>query len=96
MQQKLMALEGLVNEIKKLRPDDQYIMGIWWLDKDNHLLWACSNTGSLRQGPLELGIPSWSWASRVRAVKVPPIRKNVFDSKKAQYHRISLQIRACS
>lgn len=61
---KLFALQGLVSQLSKRRPDDRYAMGTWLSNMPQELLWSANQsdipTGC---GPHRLDFPSWSWVS---------------------------------
>ncbi|KAL1863055.1 hypothetical protein Daus18300_008211 [Diaporthe australafricana] len=57
---RLVALRGIVNEMKAGR-DDDFRFGVWTNQLEEHLLWrTCGATASSEDFPL---LPSWSWAS---------------------------------
>lgn len=58
---KLAAIQGLANELKKSREDD-YIMGLWTGELPEALLWTRSY-GYLERIQALAAFPSWSWAS---------------------------------
>ena len=64
----LIALQGLVSELQKLSPLNEFVMGIWWQEADVQLAWV-SDEGSQQSISEGLDIPSWSWASRARFIK---------------------------
>ncbi|KAF2498568.1 HET-domain-containing protein [Lophium mytilinum] len=68
VQDKLIALEGLASEISKTRPD-KYWFGLWSGDIPDQLFWfARSKLGKIHVAD----VPSWSWASRMGAVRFLP------------------------
>jgi len=75
----LVALQGFVNELQKLSPLDEFVMGIWWRDADAQLAWV-SDEGSRRRTSEGLDIPSWSRASRARSIRFRLINTWVISS----------------
>lgn len=63
----LIALQGLVSELQKLSPLNEYVMGIWWREADVQLAWVSDD--SQQRISEDLDIPSWSWASRTGSIE---------------------------
>lgn len=74
---KLVALQGLANEIQKASSSGQYHFGIWSQDIPRHLLWR--KTSMLTKSAEELQIPSWSWASKTGPVNLTAILPRIHD-----------------
>ncbi|KAK1777571.1 heterokaryon incompatibility protein-domain-containing protein [Copromyces sp. CBS 386.78] len=66
---KFVALNGIVNEIQKKRPEDKYVLGSWLSEIHWELLWSGQAAPSTESGLEELHIPSWSWASHPGGVQ---------------------------
>jgi hypothetical protein len=58
-QDKLVALQGLANEMQKVRKD-KYYLGLWTGGLPEQLLWTARSTLQMIDLPQ---LPSWSWAS---------------------------------
>lgn len=77
---KLVALQGIVNELQKKYPERVYAHGLWMSGFPRHLLWRGERP--LTNTPPELNIPSWSWASKMGSVNLTtilPLESNVPD-----------------
>jgi hypothetical protein len=64
---KLIALQGIANEMQKAR-QDRYYLGLWSGELPEQLLWLGRN---LEKNEELLGIPSWTWASMKGRVWFP-------------------------
>jgi hypothetical protein len=87
---KLIALQGIVNEMKKKDPSRVYAQGLWLDELPRHLLWRAER--NLTKGPEELHIPSWSWASKMGPVTLTTILPlgMLDDSSSIQCGEVSL------
>ena len=55
----LIALQGLVSELQKLSPPNEFVMGIWWREADVQLSWVSNeDLGRSRYSVLVLGFTS--------------------------------------
>lgn len=64
---RLIALDGLREEIAKKRGNDTYYLGLWRNGMPDHLLWYCTQPGERSKCPLSL--PTWTWASTLHRVR---------------------------
>jgi hypothetical protein len=64
---RLIALEGIRNELAKKRPDDAYYLGLWKNSMPDQLLWYCLQPGERHK--CELHLPTWTWASTLHGVR---------------------------
>jgi Heterokaryon incompatibility protein (HET) len=67
---KLIALSGIASDFHntRLRPDDEYLAGLWKSQMPNALLWQAAartrhGTTLTLSRPINYRAPSWSWAS---------------------------------
>lgn len=69
---RLVALQGMVTELQRRWPDQQYIQGLWAESLHEQLLWHGPKEGSISlkrpQILSEIHIPTWSWASTLGPV----------------------------
>jgi hypothetical protein len=61
---RLISLEGLATEMKRVRKDQGYFFGLWTGDIPLHLLWKPPSFALLQRNHELPNVPSWSWASR--------------------------------
>jgi hypothetical protein len=64
---RLVALEGIRNELAKKRGNDTYCFGLWKNSMPDQLLWYCLQPAERNKS--ELGLPSWTWASTLHSVR---------------------------
>jgi hypothetical protein len=64
---RLVALEGIRNELAKKQVDDSYCLGLWRNSMPDQLLWYCLQPGERNKS--ELDLPSWTWASTLHGVR---------------------------
>jgi hypothetical protein len=64
---RLIALEGIRNELAKKRTDDAYYLGLWKNSMPDQLLWYCLQPGERHK--CELDLPTWTWASTLHGVR---------------------------
>lgn len=87
---RLIALRGIVAELQRRWPDQQYAMGLWTESLHEQLLWCPPTEGSAhltRPKTLkEMGIPTWSWVSTVG-----PISFRSIDSRAEPVCHISIE-----
>lgn len=74
-QDKLIAIQGLVNIYKPLR-DDNYLAGLWQKQLPSGLMWTTRNglqaNGEPTYRPKTYRAPSWSWASVEGTIQIFP------------------------
>ena len=74
-QDKLIAIQGLVNIYKSLR-DDEYLAGLWRQQLPSGLMWTTHNglqaNGEPTYRPETYRAPSWSWASVEGTIRIFP------------------------
>jgi hypothetical protein len=87
---KLVALQGIANELRKKYPERVYAQGLWVNDLPRHLLWR-GEVRNLTRTPPKLNIPSWSWASKMGSVTLTTVLTPDFDAGSSnQCGRINL------
>lgn len=75
-QDKLIAIQGLVNIYKSFRDDDDYLAGLWRTQLPSGLMWTTRNglqaNGESTYRPKTYRAPSWSWACVEGIIEIFP------------------------
>ena len=75
---KLMAISGIAQAVKAIRPNEEYLAGLWRSDLLRSLLWI-GYPGGEKSSRFETYVaPSWSWAS-VEGPVYTPGQNSFFD-----------------
>jgi hypothetical protein len=87
---RLISLEGLATEMKKIRKDQGYFFGLWTGDLPRCLLWKPPSCFLLQRNHELPNVPSWSWASRKGTIhfQISTLRHSVVDQQVSDFCKI--------